>query len=685
LLDVHLDNNMTLPAIRYRKIDCGIGKHVPISIITEISKKRATHVSLHANNIHSLDLCLPQYQIHQRKNKEDESFRTGEFSLQHLLELDLSSNCLHEGYALTRLHVPKKVSLLGLCSNSLLTLNLASNGLNEHSFGNMIEMCSGGVEKSYFLARLCTLDISHNSFTVLPRKLHDLCPSLKHLAAVNNKIKSLTTLLKELHTLRGQLESLQLIDNTTTSTTNLVCSKELYQEKIIFLLGTQFVRLDGCNINNNARENARLKLERGLDIHPRFSAGVTKAKDRTQSLSRENDRTERHERVEFSDHGEVGDNETHEKITSLEAQVASLSATIESYVTSSKSCVASRCRDETGPVCDSNEVKLCMMDKPELQHSNMRQREKAAARFLFIVVSRKRNKALVYMAFSLWLVLTRFDRYIKRSKVRQRESETKWMQQTEETVDQAVKDEAEKCKRNIDHFRMVLQESEESISRLTREVEDLEKRLQNEKRNQRKCEAVFNETSEVMKYDIHRLEAELKKHILENKENIRDSETESNKLHEKLQSLTELLTDERRGRAEVESENKDLKIAYDEAKSRLAEDAALLKQLKLEVVSKEVSVYKSSVVANDASLRCSRSCHLHRKLSNQSKTPTSMQQNGLQWIGRDVNKLWQRSKKQKICFIDRQPYYRMCKLRHVVMSRITSRNILANSLACRVR
>ncbi len=597
---------MTPPAIRYRKIDCGIGKHVPISIVSEIFKKRATHVSLHANNIHSLDLCLPQHR-HQRKNKEDESIRTGEFSLQHLLELDLSSNCLHEGYALTRLHVPEKVSLLGLCSNYLLTLNLASNGLNEQSFGNMIEMCSGGVEKSCFLARLRTLDISHNRFTVLPQKLHDLCPSLKHLAAVNNKIKSLTTLLKELHTLRGQLESLQLIDDTTKSTTNLVCSKELYQEKIIFLLGTQFVRLDGCNINNNARENARLKLEHGLVIHPRFFAGVTKAKDRTRSVSCENDCMEQRARLEFNDHGEDDGREMHEKIKSLEGQVTSLSATIESYVTSSKSCVASRCRNETGQVFDSNEAKLCTVDKPDSQHSYMRQREKAAARFLFIVVSRKRNKAPLYMAFSLWLVSTRFDRYIQRSKVRQGESEMKWIQQTKESVDQAVKDEAEKSKRNIDHFRVVIQESEESISRLTCEVEDLEKRLQNEKRNQRKYEVVFSETSEEMKNDMHRLEAELRKQISENKEYARDSETELNKLHEKLQWLSELLPDERRSRAEVESKNKDLKIAYDEAKSRLAEDAALLKQIKLEVVSKEVSVYTSSVVANEASFRCSHS------------------------------------------------------------------------------
>jgi chromosome segregation ATPase len=183
----------------------------------------------------------------------------------------------------------------------------------------------------------------------------------------------------------------------------------------------------------------------------------------------------------------------------------------------------------------------------------------------------------------------------------------KWIQQTKESVDQAVKDEAEKSKRNIDHFRVVIQESEESISRLTCEVEDLEKRLQNEKRNQRKYEVVFSETSEEMKNDMHRLEAELRKQISENKEYARDSETELNKLHEKLQWLSELLPDERRSRAEVESKNKDLKIAYDEAKSRLAEDAALLKQIKLEVVSKEVSVYTSSVVANEASFRCSHS------------------------------------------------------------------------------
>lgn len=655
---------MTIPTVRYRKIDCGIGKQVPLSIVVEIFKKRATHVSLHSNNIHSLDLSIPQR--NQCKNKEEETIRPGASCLELLLELDLSSNCLHEGYALPRLHTPKKVSLLGLCSTNLLTLNLASNGLNEQSLSNM--MTDVPSETLFVLPRLHTLDISHNNFTVLPRQLRSLCPSLKHLAAVNNRIKSLTTLLQDLHSLRGKLESLQLMDDTTSSMTNLVCSKDLYREKIIFLAGTQLLRLDGVIISSKARENARLKLEHGLDIHPTFFiADKTKVKVSALSTSREKKLMENHAKVEFNDHEMVEDEEMHEKIAILEAQVASLSVTIERYATSAK-------------CCDSDESIRSKVDKPESQNSFMRQHEIIAARYFFSILSRRRYKAPLCIAFSLW----RFDIHAKLSKVQQIESEMKWTQQTKEIVDQAVQNETEKYKRNLDQSRIVIQESEDRISNLTREIEDLEKRLQSEKRNQRECEVVFGETSDAMKAEIYRLETKLRKQTSDTEEDARWSATEVNRLRLELQSLSETLTEERRNRTEVESESTELKIAYEDVKSHMAKDAELLSQLKTEVVSKEVSSYKSSVV-NETSATTLTPQHPYRTLSNRLKSPTSMQQSGQQWIGRDVIKPLQLRKKRKICSTNRQSCCRTWRPRLVDMSQITSQDVLPLFLACRVR
>ena len=658
---------MTIPTIRYRKIDCGIGKQVPISIVTEILMKRATHVSLHANNIHSLDISC--------KNSKNEEIRTG--CLKHLIELDLSSNCLHEGYSLPQPHlrVPK-MSLLGLCSN-LLTLNLASNGLNEHSFSNMNGGCSDGeVRASCLLPRLHSLDISHNHFAILPRQLHKLCPSLKHLVAVNNKIKLLKTLLQELHSFRGKLESLQLMDNTaTSSTTNIVCLKELYREKVIFLLGDQFIRLDGGKISNNSRENARLKLEHELSIYPGYTADETKENASTLLASGERGRMEQHIKVESIGHIEVEGKETQEKIKFLEEQVASLSATIAC----TEKCENSRCRNNGGPVPASDEAKQSKVNKPDAQILVMRQRERAAACFLFAVVSRRRNIAPLRIAFSLWLASTRFDRHANLSKLQLSKCERKWTQQTKELIDQAVRDETEKCRRELDYFRGIIQASEDRIKQLTREVEDLEERLQNEKRHQQKCEADFNETSSVMKSDLHRLEVKLKQQISENKENSRQSENELNRLHDELQSLSETLGEERRYKSKVEFENKELKVAYNEMISRLTKDEALLNQLQLEVVSKEVSAYRS-LVANARMALLLTLYVLYRKLLNRSKMHTSMQQNDLRWIGCDANRLWQQNKMQKICYSDRQQQCRICKPRRVDISPITSRGIPPKSL-----
>ena len=148
---------------RFSRIDCGIGPTLDLATVAEIFRKKATHISLHANKIKTLDLYVsPQY---LGKNKEEDALRTGSQELVHVLELDLSSNSLHEGYPLSRPGGAMKVPLLGLCTN-LITLNLASNGLSQHSFENLFK------DNNFCLSRLQTLDISHNAFDKLPHELH---------------------------------------------------------------------------------------------------------------------------------------------------------------------------------------------------------------------------------------------------------------------------------------------------------------------------------------------------------------------------------------------------------------------------------------------------------------------------------------------------------------------------------
>ncbi|KAL7437091.1 hypothetical protein ACHAXH_008795, partial [Discostella pseudostelligera] len=102
-----------------------------------------------------------------------------------------------------------------------------------------------------------------------------------------------------------------------------------------------------------------------------------------------------------------------------------------------------------------------------------------------------------------------------------------------------------------------------------------------------------------MKSEMHRLEVKLRKQISENKENVRKSENELNTLREKLHVQSELVAEERGSRTKVES----LTMAYDEAKSHMAKDAALLNQLKLEVVSKDETIKSVKDAYEHAAIR----------------------------------------------------------------------------------
>ena len=95
---------------RVSHIDTGINQ-LTIAILAGLKRAAATSVSLHANRIQTLEIHVaPQY---QSKNREEEALRHGAHL--DLSELDISSNCLSEGYS----RVPRGVaiSLLGICPN----------------------------------------------------------------------------------------------------------------------------------------------------------------------------------------------------------------------------------------------------------------------------------------------------------------------------------------------------------------------------------------------------------------------------------------------------------------------------------------------------------------------------------------------------------------------------------------
>ena len=243
-----------------------IGPTIPLPIIAELIKKRATHATFHANRLISLDLYYAPGQ-HHSKNK-DEQFIGKEGCLEHLSDLDLSSNSLHEGYAPPYFSAPK-VSLLEI-AHRLRKLNLSSNRLTAKSFYGLITNKSR--DETAVFRHLHFLDISHNNLSRLPKGMHTIFPALKHLIATNNKIKSLSSLVQQLHTFRGTIESIEFMNASQRNLSeanarrsdNPVCSSNLYREKIVFVLGCKLQKIDCTIISAREREEIRIVLERGL-------------------------------------------------------------------------------------------------------------------------------------------------------------------------------------------------------------------------------------------------------------------------------------------------------------------------------------------------------------------------------------------------------------------------------------
>src|SRR6056300_1052310 len=121
-----------MPVIRVSFISSGLNK-ISQSLLDEIAEKNATHVTLHSNQICSLEV-KGNNAVH----------------LNHLIDLDLSSNTLHKGYSFAN---NRATSLLGCCTN-LVKLHLGNNEFTSKS----LEVF---VNSSPILSGLTSLDISH--------------------------------------------------------------------------------------------------------------------------------------------------------------------------------------------------------------------------------------------------------------------------------------------------------------------------------------------------------------------------------------------------------------------------------------------------------------------------------------------------------------------------------------------
>ena len=621
--------------VRLSYIDSGIGPTIPLSTIIELDKKKATHVSFHSNRIKTLDINTTISTKYRRNGGEDAFFRNGSGRLNHLLELDVSSNFLYEGSPSPSIGIAstsKKISLLGMCHN-LCTLNLSCNHLSEKSLSNLFRGSNASGGSDICLTRLHTLDVSHNNISKLPVELHVICPSLRHLSAQHNKIKSLTSLVQTLHNFRGKMESVQFRGGGGNSSTNQnpVCSKELYHEKVLFILGTNLSKFDGCRINANERDKARRKLESGLSIHQNESGGVNtpianvqeqecrkplisrrnvqqpqqRQWQRGQQIDGEVEYEEQsswcHEDTEVLDNQHqqcIQNNRANMEIESLKERVASLSVLVQRQASNNTSSVANRQQEEktndTSIEKENRPPAVEINTKESNKRSLIRQRTAASYMIRAILLRQKHEKSMLYLAFSLWVLSTKHNRHEQRSNVKYIEAEKNWkmkMNELAESKRTTVSEEIKKSQSKLNQSQEAIKLSEKKVSYLKKQVHDLKEKLQYEKKSLKSIEEQSSKALDLLQAQNVQLKATMQEEREEYKEQARQAEVELERLKKDLQFTSNELYDERRGTANLESMNKQMSIANQEATELASNNSQQVQQLKLEVIQKDVSKY----------------------------------------------------------------------------------------------
>lgn len=567
-----------------------IGPTLPLSIVAEILKTRATHVIFHANKLHSLEIqSHPQYHC---KSKDEEAIRNGRV-LDQLLDLDLSSNCLGKDYHLMpRFSTKPKASFLDIAIR-LRKLNLASNGLTEQSFLSLIE----NDKRSPQLPHLETLDVSYNSISKLPHNLHVLCPSLRHLIATNNKLKSLTTLLVILHSYRGKLENVHLMNRgkgVGGETNNPLCSSMLYREKVVFVLGSTLAHLDCVKITNEERERVRIKLEHGLLQQQEDCC------DTTHRINQcEYERADKENRVPVHRNKHKGTAESQvQTIGHLERQVASLSDIVAKQAQIADSLLgtvvnseSNQCQRSDAPTSkkdvksteDSSSIiksdTKCYLNSCVSPTDNIAFHQ-GVLKMAVLVEKGRNHRVVARLAFFRWSSFIQCKRQLQRMKQQHNESEKKWRCKAKELMTKAVSEVIEKSNAKLELAETAYQMAESKALQLTSAVKDLEERLCLEQNDRNTLEEESKKMSTCLK-------AASQKKIEELKEETRrmNAEMEAGRLE--MSSLKDELNKERSARKRIESVHR---MASQGAHEAAAVQAAELQGVKMKIVQHEATI-----------------------------------------------------------------------------------------------
>lgn len=521
---------MAYPLTRVSNEAAGIGPKIPAASIVSLIKRKATHVSFHSNRIQSLEIPM----LNQRSRSKYASIYSEENCLDAVIELDMSNNILNEGCELSQFSQPTRFSLLSMTPR-LLKLNLSSNNLTEKSLRALVCVKKPDGGTIPLLPSLRQLDISNNNITSFPEDLAALFPSLTHMTAMNNKIKSLTALLQTLYSVRGRLESIHLLNKKSKclERNNLVCHKRFYREKIIFILGDSLKQLDGSKISLNEHDTVRRKLARDYQIevndHCRQKQELTH--DHCYEQSRTFDQLYADERIYVESRDQCQENSVSGSLPSspdncgkdlqlsnLELQMASLSALIQEQTHLTTNLIQASQKNvldaeeaaavPTQPVTDrvkdrSNESPT---SKPaDMDNSADRLRKLALARAYLGMTLLERGYRIsrLQFAFSRWRLFAGVIDYSSQMESKLAAAKLQWQTRTDQLICAAVQKETEKSKSRLSVSIKAEQTAHNKSLQLKSTIQDLENRL---KEATQKCQE-SNERATELELNVRQLQA----------------------------------------------------------------------------------------------------------------------------------------------------------------------------------
>ena len=340
---------------RISNINEGIGPTIPNAIIRKVVEKRGAsaccHLNLHSNRIQSLGTSI----------KVDRNGcgwgNVGVFDC--LVDINLSGNCLHQGCAVV--DGRGGASLLHLCRN-LQKLDLSFNKLTDGSFSRLV-----GTSQ---LSNLHTLNVSNNCLSKMDG-VASACSSLRCLDASNNGLKSLSSNLQALAKLK-----LEVVDMRG----NPLCSKDLYGEKLLYLLRRTLTHMDGRCVESTDVIEAKSAIETALSAS---AADHRDDSDGIQLCEKENAAPKSRMRISL-----------------LEREIAELSASLNETSTTSaepKASAAPAKPRKTKPRLVCREVGVNTSDEIFMHQKG------TAVSLLRLILDRKGlEHAMVLLSFGLW-------------------------------------------------------------------------------------------------------------------------------------------------------------------------------------------------------------------------------------------------------------------------------------------